>query len=144
MSPLQSVIHCYIIERYSMPAKTLHLDPYLTGVLMRDLVGHDRRPAAFFVYLWLSIERQNRAQHRNFVSISYQDLAESIGISKSATQSAVAWLVRRKLLAVTKATVTATPAYEVLSPWKNRQSGRSTSKLATKPDDPSSRQLHRR
>jgi hypothetical protein len=126
-----------------MPAKTLQLDPYLTAVLMRDLVGHDRRPAAFFVYLWLSIEQQNQAQHHNSVSISYQDLAESIGISKSATQSAVAWLVRRKLLAVTKATVTATPEYEVLSPW-NHQSGRPTSKLATKPDDPSSRQLHRR
>jgi hypothetical protein len=132
MSPLQSVIHCYTIERYSMTAKTLQFDPYLTGVLMRDLVGHDRRPAAFLVYLWLSAEQQHQAPHHNSVSISYQDLAESIGISKSAAQSAVAWLVRRKLLAVTKATVTATPQYEVLSPWKNRQSGRPTSKARHK------------
>jgi hypothetical protein len=125
-----------------MPTKTVQLDPYLTGVLMRDLVGHDRRPAAFLVYLWFSAEQQNQAH--NSVSISYQDLAESIGISKSAAQSAVAWLVRRKLLAVTKATVTATPEYEVLSPWKSRQGARPTSQSATKPGAPSSRQSHRR
>jgi hypothetical protein len=125
-----------------MPAKTVQLDPYLTGVLMRDLVGHDRRSAAFLVYLWFSAEQQNQAH--NSVSISYQDLAESIGISKSAAQSAVAWLVRRKLLAVTKATVTATPEYEVLSPWKSRQGGWPTSQSATKPDTTSSRQSHRR
>jgi hypothetical protein len=125
-----------------MPAKTFQLDPYLTSVLMRDLVGHDRRPTAFLVYLWFSAEQQNQAH--NSVSISYQDLAESIGISKSAAQSAVAWLVRRKLLAVTKATVTATPQYEVLSPWKNRQAVRPTAQSATKPGTPSSRQSHRR
>ena len=125
-----------------MPAKTVQLDPYLTGVLMRDLVGHDRRSAAFLVYLWFSAEQQNQAH--NSVSISYQDLAESIGISKSAAQSAVAWLVRRKLLAVTKATVTATPEYEVLSPWKSRQGEWPISQSATKPGAPSSRRSHRR
>jgi hypothetical protein len=95
-----------------MPKPTL--DPYLTETLMRDLVGHDRRPAAFLVYLWLS------AQQTSPVTISYQDLAESIGISKSSAQSAIGWLVRRKLLAATKPTVTATPTYKVLTPWKTR------------------------
>ena len=93
------------------------LDPYLTDVLLRDLVGHDRRPASFLVYLWFTAEQQRRA---TAVSISYQELAESIGISKSSAQSAVAWLIRRKLLAVSKTTVTATPAYKVLRPWRNR------------------------
>ena len=93
------------------------LDPYITDILLRDLVGHDRRPASFLVYIWLTAEQQRRAAP---VSISYQDLAESIGISKSSAQSAVAWLTRRKLLAVTKATVTATPAYKVLTPWRSR------------------------
>ena len=113
------------------------LDPYLTNILMRDLVGHDRRPAAFLVYLWFTAEQQNieqqnvelqnvkkqhhaRQPHSSAVSISYQDLAESIGISKSSAQSAVAWLVRRKLLAATKATVTATPEYKALTPWRSR------------------------
>jgi hypothetical protein len=110
-------------------------DPYLTNILMRDLVGHDRRPAAFLVYLWFTAEQQNveqqnasrqnvkkqhhaRQPHSSAVSISYQQLAESIGISKSSAQSAVAWLIRRRLLASSKTTVTATPEYRVLTPWK--------------------------
>jgi len=92
-----------------------NLDPYLTDILMRDLVGHDRRPAAFLVYLWLTAEQEKRSQP---VPASYQEMAESIGISKSSAQSAIAWLAQRKLLAVTKATVTATPEYTVLTPWR--------------------------
>jgi hypothetical protein len=93
------------------------LDPYLTDVLMRDLVGHDRRPVAFLVYLWLTAEEEKRNQA---VSVSYQEMAESIGISKSSAQSAVAWLVQRKLLSMKKATVTATPEYAVLTPWRRK------------------------
>ena len=108
----------------------LKLDPYITDVLLRDLVGHDRRPASFLVYIWFTAEQQKAEQQKaeqqrhahqrrvSAVTVSYQDLAESIGISKSSAQSAVGWLVRRKLLAATKATVTATPTYKVLTPWK--------------------------
>ena len=98
------------------------LDPYVTDVLLRDLVGHDRRPASFLVYIWFTAEKQKYAQQRRVsaVAISYQELAESIGISKSSAQSAVGWLIRRKLLAVTKTTVTATPEYKVLTPWRSR------------------------
>ncbi|HWZ58634.1 MAG TPA: helix-turn-helix domain-containing protein [Gemmatimonadaceae bacterium] len=84
-------------------------DDYVIDVLMRDLVGHDRRPVSFLVYLWLAAKSP--------VRISYQEMAESIGVSKSAVQAAVGWLVRRKLLAVAKETVTATPRYTVLRPW---------------------------
>jgi len=91
------------------------IDDYVTDVLMRDLVGHDKRPVSFLVYLWLATEQQRRS---SAVQISYQELAESIGISKSAAQAAVAWLAQRKLILVSKATVTATPKYKVLSPWK--------------------------
>jgi hypothetical protein len=92
------------------------VDDYVTDVLMRDLVGHDRSPASFLVYLWLAAEQQRRAAP---VSISYQELAESIGISKSSAQSAVAWLLQRNLLRVRKETVTATPVYTVRTPWRN-------------------------
>jgi hypothetical protein len=95
----------------------LALDPYLTDVLMRDLVGHDRRPVSFLVYLWLSAEQQRRNEP---VRISYQELAESIGVSKSSVQAAVGWLVRRKLLDVSKPNATATPLYNVLRPWADR------------------------
>jgi hypothetical protein len=91
------------------------LDDYITDVLMRDLVGHDRRPVAFLVYLWLAAEQRRR---NTPVPISYQDLAESIGVSKSSAQAAVGWLVRRKLLAVSKQNATATPRYNVLMPWR--------------------------
>jgi hypothetical protein len=91
------------------------VDEYVTAVLMRDLVGHDRRPASFLVYLWLLAEQQRRKVP---VAISYQELAEEIGVSRSSAQAAVSWLVRRKLLSVTRASVTATPHYSVERPWK--------------------------
>jgi predicted transcriptional regulator len=97
---------------------TREIDDYVTDVLLRDLVGHDRRPVSFLVYLWLLAEEQRRGSP---VQISYQELAESIGVSKSSAQAAVAWLARRKLLATKKATVTATPVYRVLRPWHTRR-----------------------
>jgi hypothetical protein len=93
-----------------------HLDDYVTDVLMRDLVGHDKRPVSFLVYLWLAAEEQRRGEP---VQISYQDLAESIGVSRSSAQSAVGWLLRRKLLHASRSTVTATPFYKVLTPWRS-------------------------
>jgi len=91
------------------------VDDYLVDVLLRDLVGHDRRPACFLVYLWLTAEEQRR---KGAVEISYRELAENLGISKSSAQGAIGWLVRRKLLRAEKATATATPKYEVLRPWR--------------------------
>jgi hypothetical protein len=91
------------------------VDDYVIDVLMRDLVGHDRRPVSFLVYLWMMAEHRRR---RADVRVSYQELAESIGVSKSAAQTAVGWLVQRKLLAATKETATATPCYSVLTPWR--------------------------
>ncbi len=102
------------------------LDDYVVDVLMRDLVGHDRRPVSFLVYLWLA---QEHRRARAAVQISYQALAEAVGVSKASVQSAVSWLVRRKLLAVSKDNATATPRYTVLRPWgesvrRQRSAGR--------------------
>jgi hypothetical protein len=95
-----------------MPA----LDAYITDVLMRDLVGHDRKPAAFLVYLWLAAEQAKQSAD---VQVSYEEMAESIGISKSSAQSSIRWLAKRKLLTVRKQNVTATPRYTVRSPWRD-------------------------
>jgi hypothetical protein len=92
------------------------LDDYVVDVLMRDLVGHDRRPASFLVYLWLTCEQ---ARRHGAVSASYQELAESVGLSKSSAQAAVSWLVRRKLLTAHKDNATAIPDYTVRSPWRD-------------------------
>jgi len=93
------------------------IDAYITDVLMRDLVGHDRRPVSFLVYLWLEMEQQKR---KGSVQISYQELAESIGVSKSSAQAAVGWLVRRKLLSAARENATSIPVYHVMRPWISR------------------------
>jgi hypothetical protein len=95
------------------------LDEYVIDSLMRDLVGHDRRAVSYLVYLWMAAEQQRQKKP---VTISYRDLAESLGVSKSSAQSAVAWLIHRKLITSTKLNVTATPSYGVQTPWKGRLS----------------------
>ena len=98
------------------------LDDYVIDVLMRDLVGHDRRVVSFLVYLWFTGEQGKEQRKGNVVEASYRQIAECIGVSKSSAQSAVAWLIKRKLLASTKKTVTATPRYKVLAPWRDNES----------------------
>lgn len=100
------------------------LDDYVVGVLMRDLVGHDRRVVSFLVYLWFTTEQGKEPRKGQAVEASYRQIAECIGVSKSSAQAAVSWLIKRKLLASTKKTVTATPRYEVLTPWRDHE-GRS-------------------
>jgi hypothetical protein len=78
--------------------------------LSKRLVSHDAE-AEFFG------EEQRKG---NVVEASYRQIPECIGVSKSSAQAAVAWLIKRKLLASTKKTVTATPSYKVLTPWRNR------------------------
>jgi hypothetical protein len=93
----------------------LSLDSYVVDVLMPDLVGHDRRPAAFLVYLFLL--RHSRPDPRASVAVSLQTIATKTGLSKSCVQQSVRHLLRRRLLdASLKATVSA-PARRVLRPW---------------------------
>lgn len=91
------------------------LDPYLTDVLMRDLVGHDRAPSAFLVYLWLW--QGSRGAGRERIGASLQTIATRTGLSKSAVQAAVRHLKRRRLLSATRTGPTAAPVYEVHQPW---------------------------
>jgi hypothetical protein len=89
------------------------IDAYVTDVLMPDLVGHDRRPAAFLVYLYLLRHAQQRAS----VTVSLQTIASRTGLAKSSVQSAIRHLKRRRLLdPELRATVTA-PVRRVLRPW---------------------------
>lgn len=100
------------MDGIAMPA----LDDYIIDVLMRDLVGHDRRPVAFLVFLWLAA---GQARTGAPLQVSFQEMAESVGVSKSSAQAAVRWLIRRKLLFASKANATAVPCYRVMSPWKD-------------------------
>ena len=94
----------------------LRLEPYLTDVLMRDLVGHDHAPSAFLVYLWLW--RQTHAQARTEIGASLQDLARATGLSKSSVQNALRRLKRRRLVTAERTTATAAPIYRVNETWK--------------------------
>ena len=91
------------------------LDAYVIETLMPDLVGHDRRPSAFLVYLFLW--HQTRGDRARSAPLSLQRIAEGTGISKRATQSALRTLLRRRLVAVTRTGPTAAPVYSVLRPW---------------------------
>jgi hypothetical protein len=93
----------------------MSLEAYVIDVLMPDLVGHDRRPAAFLVYLFLL--RHARVAARDTVPMSLQTIATRTGLSKSSVQAAIRHLKRRRLLdPELKATVVA-PLRRVLRPW---------------------------
>jgi hypothetical protein len=92
------------------------LDHYVTDVLMRDLVGHDKSPSAFLVYL--HIWARTRGRGSETAALSHQTIAESTGLSKSAVQGAIRILQRRKLIQSSKATVTSTPEYSANRPWR--------------------------
>ncbi|MEQ1832468.1 MAG: helix-turn-helix domain-containing protein, partial [Candidatus Eisenbacteria bacterium] len=96
--------------------KALWMDPYVPDTLLRDLVGHDHRPSAYLVYVYLWGRTGGRKGAT--ATLSLGALAEETGLSKRAVQSAVAHLERRRLIRLTRAAVTAVPAYEVLRPWK--------------------------
>jgi hypothetical protein len=98
----------------------LSLDSYLLDTLMADLVGHDRQPSAFLVYLALA--RRTMCVGAPSVTIALLDLAEATGLSKRTTQNAIAWLRHRKLVVVSRASPTAVPEYRVLRTWASRGS----------------------
>ncbi len=91
-------------------------DDYVFETLMPDLVGHDRAPSAFLVYLKLwhacgGPERRGRG-------LSLITLALETGLSKSSVQSAIRRLSRRGLVNIRRTSPTAIPIYTVNAPWR--------------------------
>jgi DNA-binding MarR family transcriptional regulator len=97
--------------------ESVALDAYVVDTLLPDLVGHDRRPSAFLVYLVLW---RHADAGRAPVALSLRELAEATGLSKRAVQSAVNVLVRRRLVALERETASSVPSYAVLRPWARR------------------------
>ena len=85
---------------------------------MRDLVGHDKSPSAFLIYLHIWSQTEGRGQES--AALSHYRMAEYTGISKSAVQSAIKILTRRKLIRATRSSQTSTPEYQVLKPWRRK------------------------
>jgi DNA-binding GntR family transcriptional regulator len=96
----------------------ISIDDYVLDVLMRDLVGHDRSPSAFLVYLHLW--SQTMARREKSARLSHQMIADATGLSKSAVQTAMGRLLRRRLVRIHRDSATAVPEYRIARPWLNR------------------------
>ena len=93
-------------------------DDYLVETLLPDLVGHDRAPSAFLIYLklWHMAGGPGRG-----LQASLSTLASETGLSKSSVQAALRLLRKRGLTTSRRAAATATPIHTVHAPWRNRQ-----------------------
>jgi DNA-binding transcriptional MocR family regulator len=96
--------------------QTIPVDDYVIDVLMRDIVGHDRQPAAYLVYLYL-YGQAARAKWKP-VAASLRSLADETGLSKSAVQTALDLLRRRELIRSVSDHATAVPKHRVLRHWR--------------------------
>lgn len=96
--------------------ETIPIDDYVLDVLMRDIVGHDRQPAAYLVYLYL-YGKAARQRWRP-VAASLRALADETGLSKSAVQTALDLLRRRELICSESDHATAVPEHRVLRHWR--------------------------
>jgi hypothetical protein len=109
------LVHPFPVPRFK---QTVAIDDYVLDVLMRDLIGHDQKPAAFVVYLHLYTQAA-RNKWRS-ISASVRTIADATGLSKSAVHAALAHLRRRQLIVTTADHVTATPRHRVLRHWRTR------------------------
>ena len=99
--------------------REIKVDAYVVEVLLRDLTGHERSPAAFLVYLYLWAKSAGGNTRR--VQLSLRELAEGTGLSKSAVQSAIRLLKGRRLLRTERRHTTAVPRYTLHRPWARRR-----------------------
>jgi DNA-binding GntR family transcriptional regulator len=95
--------------------RSFHVDEYVVDTLLRDLVGHDRSPAAFVVYLLLW--RRTIGDRAKLVRMSHRQISVDTGLSKSAVQQALRILHRRGLVKSRREHQTATPEHRVERPW---------------------------
>ncbi len=99
-----------------MSSQAVAVDPYIVDSLMPDLVGHDRAPSAFVVYL--SLWHLGGGDTERTIALSLRELSARTGLSKTAVQRAIIHLRRRSLISTTKENTTAAPRYRLHTPWK--------------------------
>ena len=97
---------------------TIPFDAYVVDTLMADLVGHDRQPSAFLVYLFLW--RWTHGAGETAAQISLLDIATRTGLSKRAVQEALRRLAKRRLISIEREGITTVPVYRVLRPWERK------------------------
>lgn len=90
-------------------------DDYVVETLLPDLVGHDRSPSSFIIYLKLWYEAGG-ADRR--VQVSLSTLAVETGLSKSSVQAALTRLRKRGYVTTRRSSPTAVPIHTVNAPWR--------------------------
>lgn len=96
----------------------VRFDHYIFDTLIRDLIGHDKKPSAFLVYVF--VWSQSLGQGKPVCRMSHREMAEATGLSKSAVQAGIRHLVKRQLIIKHLQHPTATPEYTALRPWHRR------------------------
>ena len=91
------------------------VDAHVFDTLMKELVGRDKKPSAFLVYLHLW--RRSRGGTLSWIPASHASVAQGTGLSKSAVQDGIKVLARRKLIRSVRTSPTGVPRYEVRKPW---------------------------
>ena len=91
------------------------LDDYVVETLLPDLIGHDRSPSSFivFVKLWHNAGGADRR-----IQISLSTLAVETGLSKSSVQAALRRLRKRGYIGTRRGSPTAVPVHTVNAPWR--------------------------
>lgn len=96
----------------------LPVDAYVLDSLMPDLVGHDRRPSAMLVYLFLW--RRTRGGAGSTV-VSLRMMADGTGLAKRSVQLALDHLRRRDLVSLRRANATAASTVSLRCHWRDAQ-----------------------
>ncbi|MBV9009129.1 MAG: hypothetical protein JO354_08185 [Verrucomicrobia bacterium] len=97
--------------------ETIPVDDYVIDVLLRDIIGHDKQPAAWLLYIYL-YGQAARKQWKPVVA-SLRALADATGLSKSAVQTAMQNLRRRELVVTVAPGPRATPTHFVQRHWRS-------------------------
>ena len=95
------------------------LDRHIVDTLMPDLVGHDRKPSAFVVFLYLWCRGRGGARRS---TASLQRIALETGLSKSAVQYALRALRKRRLVTSRQRSATSVPEHTLHAPWRRATS----------------------
>ncbi|MBV9992485.1 MAG: MarR family transcriptional regulator [Alphaproteobacteria bacterium] len=91
------------------------LDDYVVETLLPDLVGHDRSPSSFIVFVKLWHDAGGAGKR---IQVSLSTLAVETGLSKSSVQAALRRLRRRGFVATKQASPTAVPVHTLNAPWR--------------------------
>jgi hypothetical protein len=92
----------------------MEIDRYVLDTLMPDLVGHDRHPSAYLVYLFLWTATGGGERP---AQVSLAETSRGTGTSKRAVQGALERLTRRELVQMERGGITAVPRYTLNRPW---------------------------